>query len=1232
MTQVNITQKSFAGGELSPELEVRSDIENYSMALGDSLNVLCTNKGDLIPRPGTEFVGLTAGVESDAAPNRARLIPFKFSETESYILEFTERQLRIYKNGKPLFYTTGGFPYESIESAQYLHEMQYPVVAASGYPTESGQFVFAGEGGFPYEAGAGPFTITDVQGNTISNLSYMHGSALADTSERAVANNNVFWIHSVERGVEGKANVQKADNANNIIGKKVDIVRITWHPKFAEGGSAYNATNFLTALHGTTSRPADSVFPATKWTFFTATIKSTVTIDNELLDTDDIEYRNFFGPTDTAAGGEATSPIPYLQSELFDLQYATAGDLMFITHPNHQPIKIERVGLESFKVHYHHTIGGPWRPYPTYPNTYWGGTYFMTGSTTTVLPGDGGNGPTPTSSDIRYVSDATDVIYLWKSKGTPDIITNSDLSSTEADDSIVGRKIRICLPVGHPVYSDGSSGVSNTALQAWNTLSSNYVKIRDLVAYSHSGDDVNTGTKSVPPRSIGNVISKDSVDSPVFFWMEGEVEALVNTSGSIKHKNPTSGYRIRITKGANVLQTSLFSQYFGPCARTKIGRLFENVQPDGTGGWPACVAIVDNRLVYAASQEAQNVLAFSSAGNFDDFAPDDYGYNNTNTADSSNLVSWSVAGTYNPETFDYHSFVYMLQEGLADKIQWLKATNYGLIAGTENGVYLSPKLPSGEAYTPTNFTMRLISEEGCNNVQAEYIDGKIYYINKLGDKLLSMEYVNEADGFRPKVESILSEHLIKDGVKAITYARTPINVIWLVTNNGSLVSGVRLDTNREKAFFKHKIASADFNKKSNSLIDSVAVVPSDDQSFDQLYVSVRRQITFNGINVGSYAEPTGPSGIDGKEVNSIERLTQYSPFLNDSRDFVGLDCSISHTTHYDGNQSATASYKGVTEISSILNFNDSTLPASNELKITTTQNHGLSAGDDFMLNFVKGELSFLNLSTVHDATVAATTNLETRPVEAPDAYLTNHGYSAGTLIANAHLLTKQEAYLPGRLRENGTSYNLIFKYFPITNNYSAFKNGLLELSVFSLGEKGDPAAYAEWDTNTPGFYSTSSFPYRVFYSRQMTANTFAGSYFSGNPTEMFLTTKHPYHYVFGFKPDIYFTTLPPKINNQLGSADLSYTFISSVSAQVMDTHQIKVRSNQIDSYEVDLIDDPYTSTEEQPLDVARKSGTYKQELVQPEENTRGQVRFEPEPGYPFRVLEINLRGERATRG
>ena len=92
MTQINIEQKTFSGGEISPDLESRSDLEKYRTSLSDSQNVLCTNKGDLIPRPGTEYVDMTAGVTSTGAPNKSRLIPFKFSEKESYLIEFTEKK------------------------------------------------------------------------------------------------------------------------------------------------------------------------------------------------------------------------------------------------------------------------------------------------------------------------------------------------------------------------------------------------------------------------------------------------------------------------------------------------------------------------------------------------------------------------------------------------------------------------------------------------------------------------------------------------------------------------------------------------------------------------------------------------------------------------------------------------------------------------------------------------------------------------------------------------------------------------------------------------------------------------------------------------------------------------------------------------------------------------------------------------------------------------------------
>jgi len=56
MTQVTRVQQKFGSGELDPVLHERYDVEQYDSSIGDSLNVMCTNKGELISRPGTEVV------------------------------------------------------------------------------------------------------------------------------------------------------------------------------------------------------------------------------------------------------------------------------------------------------------------------------------------------------------------------------------------------------------------------------------------------------------------------------------------------------------------------------------------------------------------------------------------------------------------------------------------------------------------------------------------------------------------------------------------------------------------------------------------------------------------------------------------------------------------------------------------------------------------------------------------------------------------------------------------------------------------------------------------------------------------------------------------------------------------------------------------------------------------------------------------------------------------------
>lgn len=76
-------QPNFSRGELSPDLYGRFDVEAYSSAVKKARNVIVLKYGGLTKRPGTRLV---AEVLDDSAPNR--LMPFQFSLTQTYALEF----------------------------------------------------------------------------------------------------------------------------------------------------------------------------------------------------------------------------------------------------------------------------------------------------------------------------------------------------------------------------------------------------------------------------------------------------------------------------------------------------------------------------------------------------------------------------------------------------------------------------------------------------------------------------------------------------------------------------------------------------------------------------------------------------------------------------------------------------------------------------------------------------------------------------------------------------------------------------------------------------------------------------------------------------------------------------------------------------------------------------------------------------------------------------------------
>lgn len=85
------TQLSFNSGQQSPLMKYRVDVDSRSMAAEELTNIMVRTKGMAQKRPGTEFID-NSTVEDDV-----RLIPFEYSTSDAYVLEFSHNQIGFFR-------------------------------------------------------------------------------------------------------------------------------------------------------------------------------------------------------------------------------------------------------------------------------------------------------------------------------------------------------------------------------------------------------------------------------------------------------------------------------------------------------------------------------------------------------------------------------------------------------------------------------------------------------------------------------------------------------------------------------------------------------------------------------------------------------------------------------------------------------------------------------------------------------------------------------------------------------------------------------------------------------------------------------------------------------------------------------------------------------------------------------------------------------------------------------
>jgi hypothetical protein len=155
-------QTNLTAGELSPRMALRVDFAKYANGVETLENYVVLPQGGVTRAPGTRFVA-----EVKDSTLATRLIPFEFSTTQAYMLEFGHLYIRVYRDGGRIGSSITG----AINNGVGLIRL---TSTAHGLVTGDTVYV-ANVGGVPNATGA--WAVTVINANTFDLVASTWGGA-----------------------------------------------------------------------------------------------------------------------------------------------------------------------------------------------------------------------------------------------------------------------------------------------------------------------------------------------------------------------------------------------------------------------------------------------------------------------------------------------------------------------------------------------------------------------------------------------------------------------------------------------------------------------------------------------------------------------------------------------------------------------------------------------------------------------------------------------------------------------------------------------------------------------------------------------------------------------------------------------------------------------------------------------------------------------------------------------
>lgn len=268
-----------------------------------------------------------------------------------------------------------------------------------------------------------------------------------------------------------------------------------------------------------------------------------------------------------------------------------------------------------------------------------------------------------------------------------------------------------------------------------------------------------------------------------------------------------------------------------------------------TTGWPTVGLFFDDRLWLAGSNDAPDLVAWTSTGGYKasqlTMSPTDP--DGTVVADNGGSIRLTSA-----------------KLGAA---RWMETDDRGLMIGTVNGEWVLSQVTNQTPLSTTNIKARNPTRRGSAAINAVKAGGQVLFVQRGKRSLFEMAYSYDVDGYRAPPMSIYASHMFTKNstIEQIVFCADPHNLVWARRSDGTLAS---LTYNREEnviGWFEHDMGGE---------VEWLAEMPAPDDARNDLWMIVKRQI--NGVTR-----------------RYVERLKPFWDFGNDITDAWYVDCALS---------------------------------------------------------------------------------------------------------------------------------------------------------------------------------------------------------------------------------------------------------------------------------------------------------------------------------------------------